>query len=481
MRRIVTATIALCAMAGSALAQSAAKLSPAVKQFVSVDAPVVALTHVRVIDGSGGPIKEDQTVVIANGKIQSVGAANAAKPPAGARIMDLKGHTVIPGMVGLHDHMLYTTRNRIVQISATASKLYLASGVTTVRTTGALEPYDEINRKAQIERGEFPGPRMHITGPHITGGKPFSYGDGMTVNWMRHVSTPAEARRTVAYWADEGADWIKVYTAISRDQLAAIVDEAHKRGVRVTGHLCSISFKEAAELGMDNVEHGLLTNTEFHPKKEPNVCPGNNTAGQLELDMSSPQVQASFKNLIRKGVAMTSTLCVFEPSVPNRPILEQRVLDAMAPDVQREVLAARKEADAAPGGEQAFLHFKKAMEYELAFFKAGGLLAGGSDPTGYGAILPGFGDQRNFELLREAGFTPAEAVQVLSANGAKVLRVNDRLGTVTAGKVADLVVIRGNPATTAGDIKNVTTVFKDGVGYDSAKLIQSVRGLVGIR
>src|SRR5262249_42889527 len=101
--------------------------------------------------------------------------------------------------------------------------------------------------------------------------------------------------------------------------------------------------------------------------------------------------------------------------------------------------------------------------------------------TGYGAVLPGYGDQRNYELLIEAGFTPPQAVQVISANGAKVLGVSDQLGTVTAGKLADLFVMRGDPVARPAEIRNVTIVFKDGVGYDSAKLAAAVKGLVGIR
>ncbi len=461
-------------------AQAVSSLSPTVREFVSVDAPVVALTHVRVIDGTGAPPSDDQTVVIAGGRIQAVGSAATTQIPAGAEVLELRGHTVIPGMIGLHDHTLYTTRNRIVQISFSASRLYLASGVTTIRTTGALEPYSEINLRAEIERGELPGPRMHLTGPHITGGRPFPYGDGMMINWMRHVATPDEARRAVAYWGEEGATWIKVYTEISRAALAAVVDEAHKRGMKVTGHLCSVTYREAAAAGMDNVEHGLRTNTDYHPAKQPDVCPPDRMAGQINLDIEGEAVQATFRDLIANNVAMTSTLVVSEPSVPNRPPLEQRVLDAMAPAVRAEVLKARAVISALPADVPAAL-YRKAMEYELAFFRAGGLLAAGSDPTGYGMVLPGFGDQRNFDLFIEAGFTPAEAIQVLTANGAKVLGEFDRLGTVTAGKLADLVVIQGDPATDPAEIRNVTIVFKDGVGYDSAKLIESVRGMLGIR
>ncbi len=167
--------------------------------------------------------------------------------------------------------------------------------------------------------------------------------------------------------------------------------------------------------------------------------------------------------------------------MPNRPPLEQRVVDALLPDAREEYLTARARiAELAATSPMPAL-FKKAMEFEVAFVRAGGLLAAGVDPTGIGGALPGFGDQRNFELLVEAGFTGVEVVQIMSANGARVLGEINRLGTVSVGKIADLVVINGDPTRTPSDIKSVTVVFKDGVGYDSAKLIQSVEGLVGLR
>ena len=125
--------------------------------------------------------------------------------------------------------------------------------------------------------------------------------------------------------------------------------------------------------------------------------------------------------------------------------------------------------------------FRRAQAFERAFVKAGGLLGAGVDPTGMGGALPGYGDQRNFELLLEAGFSQIEAIQIMTLNGARILGVDARLGSITAGKLADLVVIRGNPVATSAEIRNVTIVFKDGVGYDSPKLLASVKGLVGIR
>jgi hypothetical protein len=124
---------------------------------------------------------------------------------------------------------------------------------------------------------------------------------------------------------------------------------------------------------------------------------------------------------------------------------------------------------------------RKEMDFEVAFVRAGGLLLAGPDPTGNGGVLPGFGDQREIELLVEAGFTPVEAIQIATANGAAYLGQQDRIGSIAPGKQADLVLIKGDPSKNIGEIENVETVFKAGIGYDSARLIESVRGQVGIR
>lgn len=124
---------------------------------------------------------------------------------------------------------------------------------------------------------------------------------------------------------------------------------------------------------------------------------------------------------------------------------------------------------------------KKEMQFEREFVAAGGLLMAGCDPTGYGATLPGFGDERNLELLVEAGFTPEQAIQIYTQNGAKFLGREDRIGTIAAGKQADLVVVSGDPAKDISAVEHVEYVFKKGIGYDPAKLIDSTRGMVGIR
>jgi len=474
MRAFVLAAAAALVSSASIAAQQqqgTPTLSKLTRNFVSVDAPVIALTHVSLIDGTGTPRKSDQTIVIRDGKIADVGSSVAV--PSDAKVIDLTGHTVLPGFVGLHDHTFYTTSSRSVQISSSAPRLYLASGVTTIRTTGSMSPYQEVNLKRAIDVGEIPGPKMFITGPYLTGG---GAGSG-----MHAITTPEEARRTVDYWVDEGATWIKFYTTVSRAAMKAAIDEAHHRGIKATGHLCSVSFREAVSLGIDNLEHGLLTNTDYLADKKPDECPSANTAGYENLDMSSSAVQQTFHDMVAHHVAMTSTLAVWELFVPDRPAPQQRVLDAMSPEVRAEYLAARARLTEPNAFAIPQPLFKKAMAYEKAFVAAGGLLAAGVDPTGNGGALPGFGDQRNYELLLETGFTPEQAVQIMTLNGAKVLGIDDRVGSVTRGKDADLIVVRGDPAKTPGDVTQVVTVFKRGVGFDSEKLVASVKGVVGIR
>ncbi len=438
--------------------------------YVTMDAPVVALQGVTLLDGVGGPPRRNQTVVVQGNRIGAVGAAGEVAVPAGAEVVELSGHTVVPGMVGLHNHLFYMAAGgRMHPMSYTGQRLYLASGVTTIRTTGSLATYAEINLKDEIERGLQPGPRIHITAPYMTGDE--------SLEIMTRFRNAEQARRFVRYWAAEGATWLKAYTTIRTEELAAAIDEAHKSGLRVTGHLCSISFKEAVALGIDNIEHGLSTNSDYSPSKVEDECPDDLWQTATAVDVNGPEAQSTFQAMIDADVAMTSTLAVYELFVQGRPTRDRRTLDAMAPAVREDYLAAKAEIDEIGRPEAGFLN---AMAYEKAFHDAGGVLAAGVDPTGNGGALPGYGDQRNYELFIEAGFTPEDAIQVLSANGARVLGVFDDLGTVETGKLADLVVLRGDLTADPSVVRNVVMVFKDGVGYDSAAMLADVQGRVGI-
>ena len=460
----------------SVAAFSQSRFQPGVKPFLATEAPVVALTHVRVIDGTGAPAREDQTIIVDHGKIAAVGPAAGTPPPPGAQVMDLAGHTVIPGLVGMHEHLFYPGGGGVPmypEMAYTFPRLYLAAGVTTARTAGSVEPYTDLNLKSLIDSARMPGPKLYITGPYLEG-------KGAFTPQMHELSGPDDAAKTVDYWADEGATSFKAYMNITRAELKAAVDAAHRRGIKVTGHLCSVSFREAAAIGIDNLEHGLLADTEFHPGKQPDLCPPNTRNEVARLDLNSPPAREMIADLVKHNVAITSTLAVFEAFDPDHPPLEQRFLDALSPDAAVTYLSSR--ARARGGADSpALAALKKELEFEYAFVKAGGLLTAGADPTGNGGALAGFADQRNIELLVEGGFTPIEAIQIATANGAKYLGELDRIGTVTAGKQADLVVIAGNPAGRIADIHNVKLVFKEGAAYDPAKLLDSVRGQAGTR
>jgi imidazolonepropionase-like amidohydrolase len=455
-------------------------------QFIRVEAPIVALTHVRVIDGTGAAPAEEQTIIIADGKINAVGSKVSI--PANARILDLNGYTVLPGLVGMHDHMFFPmggTPPMYSNMGISFPRLYLALGVTTIRTTGSVQPYLDLEIKKLIDAGRMIGPKMHITAPYLEG-------VGSFTPVMHTLTGPDDARRMVNYWADEGATSFKAYMNITRDELRAAVEEAHKRGLKVTGHLCSIGFREAAEIGIDNLEHGIFPDSEFVPNKQPDKCPGAAVNASLRtLDINGDAVKETIKTLVAKHVAVTSTLPVFEASAPlgspqagptaigaSSAVMNQRMLNVMNNEARVRYLTARSRI--AVNSPQAEL-VRKSMDFERAFVAAGGLLIAGLDPTGNGGVVAGFGDLREVELLVEAGFTPVEAIKIASLNGAKFLGEDSRIGSIAEGKQADLMIVKGNPATKITDIENVEIVFKDGIGYDSEKLIQSVQGLVGIR
>lgn len=471
---ILLATVALAAQT----------FSPQVRNFVKIDAPTVALTRVRVIDGTGAPARDDQTILISRGKIDSVSDAASATIPKDAQVLDLHGYTVIPGLVGMHDHMFYPMGNGIFgEMGYSFPRLYLAGGVTTIRTTGALEPYTDLELKKQIDAGQIPGPKMHVTGPYLEGA-------GSWAVQMHQLTGPDDATKTVNFWLDQGVDNFKAYMFLTPDELSAVVTAAHKRGAKVTGHLCAVGFREAAALGIDDLEHGLLVDTEFYPWKKPGKCTVKSDYVLIsKLDVQNGPLHDMILDLVKHHVAVTSTLPVFEMSVPGRPTIQDRVLDALTADARSTVLKKKLLAGDADTIRQWYhtdsspwpAAFKKEMEFEHAFAQAGGLLLAGLDPTGMGGVIAGFGDQREVELLVEAGFTPIEAIHIATYNGAQFMGDLDRIGTIAPGKQADLVVIKGDPSKQIEDIEKVETVFKDGIGYDSAKLIESVRGMVGSR
>jgi len=436
-----------------------------------------------VIDGTASPAQEDQTLILNNGTIGEVGPSSSVSVPPDARVIDLSGKTVFPGLVMLHEHLYVTSpdstpsKSLLVEQPVSFPLMYLAGGVTTLRTTGSIDAQADLAVKRAIDSGQRPGPDMFLTAPYLEAGP-------LLFSQMHPLASPDEARRAVDQGAAEGMTSFKAYMHLTPEELKAAIDEAHSKGLKITGHLCSVGFTEAADMGIDGLEHGLAVDTEFFPGKQPGVCPPDRAATKEfdeRLDVQSPEVQRVIHHLVERHVAVTSTMAVFEDFGGDpQPMsaLEGRELRAMS--FKSELIYRVIRKFVLP---KMLLHhvMAKEMQFERDFVAAGGLLLAGSDPTGDGGTLAGYADQREIELLVKAGFTPVEAIHIATANGAEFLGQSTRIGTIAKGKQADLVIVAGDPSKKISDIRNVYLVFRKGVGYDSAKMFNAVTGLVGVQ
>lgn len=439
-------------------------LADSVQQYVAYDQPIIALTHVQVIDGTGKPATPNQTILLQNGYIAAIGTADVLSIPDAATIIDGTGKTIIPGIVGTHNHLHMPGQPFM---GYTAARLYLASGVTTIQTCGAASPQEEADLAKRIARGESLGPHILHSGPYFTGA-------GGNAN-MIIPKSEAEIRDTIRYWVNQGVRWFKVYRHTKPEDLRIIADEAHRHGAKVTGHLCSITFREAVELGIDGIEHGLNSASDFRDNKTYGVCDGGR-AYMDELEMSDPRVKDLHQLMIEREVFLSSTLSIYETSIPTRGFADARTLRMMAPPLRAaydERLAQYRNRE---DGEIREAYFKRIMAFEYAFFQAGGMLTAGPDPGRHN--LPGFGDQRNYELFIEAGFTMEEAIKIMTSNGAQVLELPE-VGTIEVGKQADLILLDGDLKQNPAVIKKVELVFKAGYGYASHLLLEEIIGKVG--
>ena len=445
----------------------------ALSAFTRIDTSVVAIMHARVIDGTGAAPRADQTIIIRDGVIERIGPSASTPLPAGVQRIDATGKTVMPGLVMVHEHLYYPNGGGWYgAYDESFTRLYLAGGVTAMRTGGNVNGYTDLAIKQLIDEGRKPGPWLDATAPYLQG-------PGGVAGQMYILKSADDARRMVNFWADAGATSFKAYMNITRDQLRAAIEEVHKRGLKITGHLCSVTHREAAEMGIDNLEHSFFVATDFVTNKQPDLCPGQGTGMQAvsAIDTSSAAFKSLVKTLVDRKVALTSTLTVFETFTPGRPLPPG--LDVLVPPLKESFERNYARTQANTGSQYATL-FPKVGSMEAYFVRAGGTLVVGTDPTGGGGVIPGYSNQRAVELLVEMGIPPLEAIKAATMNGANYLGIGNRTGTVASGKQADLILINGDPSARIADIRNVEIVFKRGVGFDPVKLIESVRGRVGI-
>lgn len=443
--------------------------------YVAYDQPVILIRGVRLVDGTGAPAREGMSVLIRDGRIAEVGPLADVATPEGAAVIDGAGKTLTPGLVLMHEHMFYPTgRANYGEMSFSFPRLYLAGGVTTLRTAGSMSPYADLNLRDAIAAGRTPGPDMDVTAPYLNG-------PGLPILQVNALEGADDAERMVRYWAAEGASSYKTYMNITRAELARVIELAHAHGQKVTGHLCSVTYREAAEAGIDNLEHGFFAATDFVADKQPDLCPGQQVGlvALAAIDPEGPEARALIRLLVDRGVTLTSTLTIAETFTPGRPMAPEGALELLTPPVRAQYEQAwpriQQNSDPASRGLLSQL-----MRLEREFAEAGGDLIAGTDPTGYGGVIPGFSSKRQLQLLVEAGFSFETAVRISSLNGARFLGRDAEVGSIAEGKRADLILFDGDPTTDPSAIDRMPQVFKAGVGYDTAAILESLRQTVGL-
>jgi imidazolonepropionase-like amidohydrolase len=459
----------------TAFGSSAQTFTSSVRQFITDSSKIIALVDVKVIDGTGGPSKANQTVIIINGLIAQLGTVKNIVVPADAAVIKCTGKTLIPGMVMLHEHLFYTMLMgeyfNLAEMPYSFPRMYLAGGATTIRTGGSIEPQTDLNIKQMIAEGKLLGPDIDVTAPYIER-------KAWDIPSLNVIKDSAEAAATVNFWADKGCTSFKMYVHAKKEDLIAVVREAHKRNLKVTGHIGTITYREAAELGIDDLEHGFFVSSDFDKDKKENEYDDERQYRSLsKLDVNSPEMKSLVDFLISKNVAITSTLPVFEPST-NRELIPGGGDSALLPEAKELVVARWKKYQNKDSDD--LILFRKEINWEKQFYDAGGLLVCGTDPTGYGRTIAGYGSRREIELLVEGGFTPLEAIKIATLNGAKYLGREKSIGSVEPGKKADLVLIDGDPEKNIRDIRKTQIVFKNGIGFDSKKIFDSVKWKAGL-
>lgn len=479
MHRLLMGAALALAAAGQAVLAERPEVTAAMRPFVSLDADVMALVHARVIDGTGAAPRERQTLLLRDGAIEAVGRDGTIAIPPGARVMNLEGKTVLPGLVQLHEH-LWMFAGNIYGVAKSYPKLYLASGVTSIRTAGSYNPYIDLRTRNEIEAGEAVGPWMDLTIYMDLFGAPRLYDAEATARYLN-------------FWLDTGFTSVKAYGYTNPVALKAAIGVAHARNVKVTGHLCITSYREAAEMGIDDIEHGFAMLPDFlphhheaagsrlHDTVAERECGVQALQGLRDIDPNGAVASDLINTLVRHGVAVTSTLPALEDLVADTPVSgEAEMLAPPLQDFHRAYRAKLARGEAGPLTLPAD-SLRKTAVMERAFMRAGGLLVSGTDPAvPSGGLIAGYSSARQLELMVRFGFTPLEAIRVSTLNGAIYLGREDRIGSIAAGKQADLLIVTGDPSRRISDIRNVHLVFKQGIGYDPEKLRAAARGRVGL-
>ena len=454
------------------------ELSKQVTDFIEVKDSIVIIKNVTLIDGTGAAVKYNQDILLENRRITALGNTGEIKVPETTRIIDATGKTVIPGLIMMHEHLFHAKpfngTYKAVHMTNTFPQLYLAGGVTTMRTAGSIEANADLNIKNLIEKGKRLGPTINVSTPHIE--REGRVGD--YIAQLQSLYGGENIENWLNYWFDKGITSVKVYNNFTKDDLREIIKVSHARNIKVTGHLCSITYQEAAEMGIDNLEHSFMALTDFVSDKPENECVSGRQSLN-NLDEKDPKLLELMQFLIDKNVTLTYTPNVFEPFT-NREVIPGGGDVALAPYLLEQMQTIYDRSIKTESDSLNLISFKKEMKRVMKFHSMGGKIIVGTDPTGSGKTIAGYANQRLIELLIETGFTIEEAIKLATLNGAAYLGIEKETGTIEVGKEADLILINGDLTKDISNIRKMEIVFKNGVGFDSKKIFDSVKGRVGL-
>ena len=425
--------------------------------------PFVALVGGSVIDGTGAQPRP-ATVLIRGSFIEAVGSD--LEVPRGSEVMDITGMTVVPGLIDMHGHMYAFGSNQFEAYSA----LFLAGGVTTAFSPGDFDPEGMTDFRDRVARGEAVGPRILTSGPY------FDH-DPSVVGWIEGVSSAEEAIAKFEAWKDR-IDVVKVYSSITENELGALAQAAHAEGLKMTGHLGGpVPTLRAIELGIDGLEHGIFAIAEITDAGQ--ADPINQQYCSLaDLDLDSPVVRDLVQAIVEDDVWITPTIVTIQGIHPDFEPPTDDWLEYLSPDLQEMMTQMPAYLD-----EAGSACLDRALSKQLVFIRrvheSGGMVLAGTDPVSP-KVVPGYGLHAEMANFVRAGLGPLEVISNVTMGAATILDLDDQIGSVEAGKRADLVVVRGDPASDISQIGNTVWVFKAGERYDPAALRESAKGRISL-
>jgi len=446
-------------LAGAAVLLCAISATAQTKRIKPRTEPTLVKCKLLINPSTGATIP-DAVIQIANGKIMKVGRAPDFASLEGYKVLDYSDKFVMPGLIDTHAHMYGGVQFRITT-NENGPVLLLASGVTTASGPGSMDPGGDLAMRRRIDSGFWIGPRYFFAGEYLEM-------DPVTVRWMNPLFTPEEARLKIDYWTAQGASAIKMYARMSGEIMRASAEHAHEAGLRVYAHVGATSWKDAIEMGVDQLFHGVLALPEGMPPGES----GNRDEAIAKIDLNAPQIRDVLRLAAERKVVLSPTAVVREQIDWTR----QRMEDQKRFFVPSTWEVIEKMAKAPPSPAVAAV-MSKQREFIKAADQAGCILATGTDYVVW-RLLPGYSLWREIEIFAEAGLTPMKILRAATWGGAYAIGRTDQLGSIEAGKLADMVVLNANPLDNVSNVRSVHRVIKGGIVYDPQELLRTIDGKI---